>query len=98
MIGRIGFVDAVGEGLPDPFEKAALVRYWNALYTKAMTPAEIMQAIKKTMARYSTTSMCVHINSLPPLSPCPLYSFPPSAGFSNALEPYRACQQVVMEF
>jgi hypothetical protein len=43
-------------------------------------------------------SMCVHIDSLPPLSPRPLYSFPPSARFGNALEPYRARQQVVMEF
>ena len=51
MVGRIGLLDPIRDGLPDPFEKAALVRYWNALYTKAMTPAEIMQAIKKTMAR-----------------------------------------------
>jgi len=43
-------------------------------------------------------SMCVHSNSSAALSPCPLYSFPPSAGFSNALKPYRACQQIVMEF
>jgi len=42
--------------------------------------------------------MCVHINLLSPLSSCPLYSFPPSAGFINALKPYRACQQVIMEF
>ena len=35
MIGRIGFVDAVGDRLPDPFEKAALVRYWDAIGVRA---------------------------------------------------------------
>ena len=35
MIGQISFINAVRDGLPDPFEKAALVGYWNAIGVRA---------------------------------------------------------------